>query len=129
MSSMRSVGGHVLTALVTLALVTAWIGARDIRRRAEATAEVARAQAASRPIDPAPVPPPTPIPDDVLKAADVDEQINIRVYANANRSVVNITTAATSAAGRWCSMCCSKHAQVFGSLSARMRSRAKASTR
>jgi len=43
-----------------------------------------------------PIPAPIPIPAEVLKAADADEQINIRVYANTNRSVVNITTAASS---------------------------------
>jgi S1-C subfamily serine protease len=36
------------------------------------------------------------IPEDVLKKADADEQINILVYAGVNRSVVNITTASQS---------------------------------
>jgi S1-C subfamily serine protease len=82
MGSLKSLSAHVMTSLVTLALVMLWVGGRDARRR-----EVA----ASRPgIEPA------PIPAEVLKAADPDEQINIRVYANTNRSVVNITTAATS---------------------------------
>ncbi len=39
--------------------------------------------------------PPT-LPEEVLKEADADEQINIRVYAAVNRSVVNITTATES---------------------------------
>ena len=36
------------------------------------------------------------LPPEVLKEADAEEQVNIRVYAAANRSVVNITTATES---------------------------------
>ena len=88
MSSLRSSGAHVMTAMVTLALAMLWVGARDSRRREAATTS-------------SPSPPPaalaaSPIPEEVLKASDADEQINIRVYANTNRGVVNITTAASS---------------------------------
>jgi len=37
---------------------------------------------------------PPPMPAELIKAVDADEQINIRVYAAVNKSVVNITTAA-----------------------------------
>jgi S1-C subfamily serine protease len=81
MANLKSLAGHVLTALVTFALVILWVGKTDLGRRESVATQA---------------PPPTPIPAEVLKAADADEQINIRVYANTNRSVVNITTAATS---------------------------------
>jgi S1-C subfamily serine protease len=81
MESVKSIGAHVVTALVTLALVQFWFVARNPARR--------EPSAISNPE-------PLPIPGDLLKAADADEQINIRVYANTNRSVVNITTAASS---------------------------------
>jgi len=81
MASVKAVFAHVVTVLVTLALVMIWVGKTDLGHKAS---------------DVAPIPPPTPIPAEVLKAADADEQINIRVYANTNRSVVNITTAASS---------------------------------
>ena len=83
MASLKSAAAHVMTALVTLALVMLWVGGRDARRREVATGT------------PAP-PEPAPIPAEVLKAADAEEQVNIRVYANTNRGVVNITTAASS---------------------------------
>ena len=85
MDGLKALMGHVLTALVTFALVVVWTGNRDPLRRDHPVAAI---------------PAPTPIPLEVLKAADADEQINIRVYANTNRSVVNITTAA-SAIGRF----------------------------
>ena len=81
MASLKSAAAHVMTALVTFALVMLWDGNRDAGRR---------------PVAAPPAAEPTPIPPEVLKAADPDEQVNIRVYANTNRGVVNITTAATS---------------------------------
>ena len=84
---MKTLGGHVLTALATLALVMFWVIGRDATKRREA--EMAVASASPR-VEPA------PIPAEVLRASDADEQVNIRVYANTNRGVVNITTAATS---------------------------------
>ena len=83
MASLKAVIGHVLTALVTFALVMLWVGRTEPRRVADVVAQI-------------PPPAPIPIPTEVLKAADADEQINIRVYANTNRSVVNITTSASS---------------------------------
>ena len=82
MGSLKSLAAHVMTALVTFAMVMLWVGARDAGRR-EASATRPGFE-------------PTPIPAEVLKAADPDEQVNIRVYANTNRGVVNITTAASS---------------------------------
>jgi S1-C subfamily serine protease len=82
MGSLKSAAAHVMTALVTFAMVMVWVGARDAMRR-----EVAASLPSFEP---------TPIPAEILKAADPDEQVNIRVYANTNRGVVNITTAARS---------------------------------
>jgi S1-C subfamily serine protease len=83
MLSLKSAAAHIMTALLTFTMVMLWVGGRDARRQE---------LIASLPGPPEPV----PIPDAVLKAADADEQINIRVYANTNRGVVNITTAASS---------------------------------
>jgi S1-C subfamily serine protease len=77
MASLKALGAHVLTALVTIALVWFWAGKRG-------------------PSSVASIPAPQPIPAEILKASDADEQINVRVYANTNRGVVNITTAASS---------------------------------
>jgi S1-C subfamily serine protease len=105
MSSMKAVSGHVLTALLTFGLVVAWSADRDARRRVvpssldprpEAPAARLARPAAPAASVPAPATPPASIPADLLKAADADEQINIRVYAGTNPSVVNITTAASS---------------------------------
>ncbi len=82
MGGLKSLSAHVMTALVTIALMMLWVGSRDARRVGVA-AKV-------------PVFEPTPIPVDILKGVDADEQVNIRVYANTNRGVVNITTAASS---------------------------------
>jgi S1-C subfamily serine protease len=82
MASLKSAAAHVMTALVTFALVALWVGVRDARRR-EVSASLPSFE-------------PSPIPTEVLKAADAEEQVNIRVYANTNRGVVNITTAASS---------------------------------
>ncbi len=88
MASMKSVSGHVVTALVTFALVVFWLGDRGSTHRLSPLVQIPRT--------PMPAPAPAPIPEELLKAVDADEQINIRVYANANRGVVNITTAASS---------------------------------
>jgi S1-C subfamily serine protease len=82
MASLKSAAAHVMTALVTFALVMLWVGARDARRR-EGVAHLSVVE-------------PSPIPPEILKEADAEEQVNIRVYANTNRGVVNITTAASS---------------------------------
>jgi S1-C subfamily serine protease len=94
MSSTKSIVVHVLTVLVTFGLVVLWFG--DRRQRPGPVTQVRRGEGlAARPIAAAPAPAPVPIPEDLLKTFDADEQINIRVYANANRSVVNITTASS----------------------------------
>ncbi len=92
MSGWNRIGSHVLTILVTLGLVALWFGPgrgplNQIARQGSAVA--------AAPTEPAvpPVAPPA-LPADILAKADADEQINIRVYAAVNRSVVNITTAA-----------------------------------
>lgn len=92
MATMKAVGAHLATVIVTFALVVLWFGDRDAKRRASPTFPDNRSSV--RPTEPSP--PPTPIPAEILQAADADEQINVRVYANTNRSVVNITTAAAS---------------------------------
>jgi S1-C subfamily serine protease len=40
------------------------------------------------------VPEPEPLPEDLLRAVEADEAVNVRVYEGANRGVVNIDTAA-----------------------------------
>jgi S1-C subfamily serine protease len=92
MGSEKGFASHLLTALVTFGAVVIWSGYRDQQRRGRPPARVAMAPEVAA----APAPIPAPIPDEILKLADADEQINIRVYANTNRGVVNITTAASS---------------------------------
>jgi S1-C subfamily serine protease len=82
MDSGKGWASHLLTALVTFGAVVMWTGYRDHQK--------------ARTFAPASLPSPIPTPDAILKAADPDEQVNIRVYANTNRGVVNITTAASS---------------------------------
>jgi S1-C subfamily serine protease len=85
---------HLLTILVTLGLAAILYNqARQSPRAQVPRPGHARVDAA--PATPAvpPVAPPS-LPEDLLKLVDADEQINIRVYAAVNRSVVNITTAA-----------------------------------
>ena len=81
MESLKTVGAHLVTVLLTLVLVQLWFVDRNPAHRGPSAA---------------PNPEPVPIPAEVLKAADAEEQVNIRVYANTNRGVVNITTAASS---------------------------------
>jgi S1-C subfamily serine protease len=97
MSTMKTVMGHLVTVLVTLMVVTLFFGGRLGAQRQAPPPPVPRtlrpqaATPAAAPYRPA-APPPPAVPAD-LKDRDVDEQINIRVYAAVNRSVVNITTA------------------------------------
>src|SRR5947199_137668 len=93
-----TIAGHVVTALVTLALAVALLGERRDSGRSGAV----MAQIPGR--NPSPPPPPRPaipaaapvsvppLTAEVLKQADADEQVNIRVYAAVNHGVVNITT-------------------------------------
>jgi len=89
MTSWRPAASHVITALATFALVALWFGDAGIPIR---RAGGGRPAPPSGPAVP-PVAPPS-LPEDLLKRVDADEQINIRIYAAVNRSVVNITTAA-----------------------------------
>ncbi len=89
MGSGKGLVSHVVTALVTFGAVVVWTGYRNPARPAPVNAPPVEFASA-------PLPAPAPLPPEILKAADVDEQINIRVYANTNRGVVNITTAASS---------------------------------
>ncbi len=88
MNGGKAFASHLLTALVTFGAVVLWSGYRDQQTRKQPPAFQLP--------DAGPTAAPTPIPDEVLKAADPDEQVNIQVYANSNRGVVNITTAASS---------------------------------
>lgn len=96
MGSMKALGSHLLTALVTFGAVVIWTGSRERQARSPLETTPAWGTSSTTATAPAPLPPSSPIPEDVLKAADPDEQINIRVYASTNRGVVNITTAASS---------------------------------
>lgn len=99
MSSSKTLLAHLVTAAATLAVVAMLFGGRLGAQRHAPLAQIPRirqAPSVTRPPAPAyqlPAVPPPAIPAELLKSADVDEQINIRVYAAVNRSVVNITTA------------------------------------
>ena len=104
MGRFRSIAGHALTAMVTGLLVLLLVGERLKAQRPlpPRAPQPLRAPApnAFPPQFPSsesgyrlPAVAPPPLPSEVLKAVDADEQINIRVYAAVNRSVVNITTA------------------------------------
>ena len=106
LSLSRTVLAHTATVLVTLALVLVLSGVRlggrllpaqispRLRQvQTPAPPRPATEQPASRPqatADPQAPPP----PEDVLKELDPDERNNVKVYAAANKSVVNITTEA-----------------------------------
>jgi S1-C subfamily serine protease len=91
MSSWKPAATHVLTILVTLGVAALWFG----QARRSPVAQIPGRARVEIPAAPA-VPPVAPpgLPEDVLKLVDADEQINIRVYAAVNKSVVNITTSA-----------------------------------
>jgi S1-C subfamily serine protease len=103
----KSVLSHVVTAFLTVMLITVIFGDRVGLRRVPPVAQIpGRARLQTPPL-PEPVAPsspnvPTrriggsapPLPDDVLKDLDPDERINVRVYNATNKSVVNITTEA-----------------------------------
>lgn len=102
MVNWKSISAHLLTVATTLVMVALLFGERlgaqrqpplnqipGLRRlQPQAPPKPARPEGYRLPAVTAP-----PIPPDLLKSADVDEQINIRVYQGVNRSVVNITTA------------------------------------
>jgi len=111
----RVILAHAGTVAVTLMVVAMLLGGRMIlspqpplARRPTTGPTLAPAQPVQVPVPPLPVPvspeqdrqPPVPVagsgvpapPEDVLKDLDPEERINVVVYANVNRSVVNITT-------------------------------------
>lgn len=102
MMSWKTVFAHAATAAVTLALVLALFGERSETHRPAPLVQIPRLfrqpdSTRPRPAEritsaPAPVPIP-PLPAGVMKKMDAEEQVNVRVYAAVNRSVVNITTA------------------------------------
>jgi S1-C subfamily serine protease len=105
MERTRSVATHLVTVLLTLALVMLWLNREDALHRGEAPpkpaarkppdadkARVGRAKVPSETYTLPKVASPA-ISDDVLARVDADEQINIRVYEAVNRGVVNITMA------------------------------------
>jgi S1-C subfamily serine protease len=103
----KTLSAHTATALITLTLVFVISGGHFSGRLLPAQASGPRSQLHAPP-PPEPVtqePPPTttrptinpqaPLPpEDVLKELDPDERNNVRVYASANKGVVNITTEA-----------------------------------
>jgi S1-C subfamily serine protease len=98
MVTWKAIAGHVLTAIVTLAVVLVLFGDRLGANRRAPVAQIGRPFTRSGgPTAPAPyqlpaVAPPA-LPAEVLKQVDADELDNIHVYAAVNKSVVNITTA------------------------------------
>jgi S1-C subfamily serine protease len=96
----KAVTAHLITMGLTFALAFWMLGGRIGLQRPAPLAQIpgfSRPKASARPSGgnyqlpdvTAPA-----LPADVLKSSDADEQINIRVYAAVNKSVVNITTAA-----------------------------------
>lgn len=98
MSTLKTITAHLITVVVTLTLVGLIFHDRLGAQRQPPFNQVPRrspqpaAQPPTTPYQLTPVAPPS-LPAEILKSSDVDEQINIRVYAAVNRSVVNITTA------------------------------------
>jgi S1-C subfamily serine protease len=97
MTAGRTLFGHTLTVLVTLALAMAWLGRGDRPGKAVGPGEAIPHLAPMRPQAAVPsLPPPTPPSAEVLAQLDAEERVNINVYATVNRAVVNITTAASA---------------------------------
>ena len=103
---MKTTSSHAATALVTAGLFLLFWAPPGARPPAAPAAQVrkAPAQAPPRPAPATPAPSPLPlqveappIPAEVLSRVDAEEEDNIRVYAAANRGVVNITTVAEEA--------------------------------
>jgi S1-C subfamily serine protease len=97
MNSLRTLAAHAVTVVVTLMLASVLLGIRPSAPRPQPAPIVAP----PRPTEPPPKfeQPNVPLPElplKVLEEADAEEQVNIQVYAAANRSVVNITTATES---------------------------------
>ncbi|AGA25489.1 S1C family serine protease [Singulisphaera acidiphila] len=102
MANWKSISAHLLTATMTLAMVALLFGGRLGAQRQPAVNQIPGFRRLEVPVTPKPARPgdyqlpavpSLTIPPELLKNADADEQINIRVYQGVNRSVVNITTA------------------------------------
>ena len=98
MSTWKTFAAHAATAAVTLILAVALFGDRSGARRPAPLAQIPRILRAAARVPPRRErrcrrPLALVLPADVLKDVDAEEQVNIRVYAAVNRSVVNITTA------------------------------------
>jgi len=90
----RTLAAHGITAIASLTLAWAWFGAEGgdepvalAQLPPAAPGKVARPRGAPVVVAPA-------VPAAALAGVDAEEQVNIRVYAAANRAVVNITAAA-----------------------------------
>src|SRR5215472_14658312 len=101
MNSLRTLAAHAVTVVVTLMLASVLFGIRPSAPRPQRQPTPVPIAERSRPAEPPPkfeqpsVPPPA-LPPKVLEEADAEEQVNVQVYAAANRSVVHITTAMES---------------------------------
>jgi S1-C subfamily serine protease len=105
MPSLRTILAHVVTVALTLVVAVVLLGnVLRMHGRPAPLAQIPRILREPRQVEPPrpaedyqlPKVEPPAIPEDVLRQADADEQINIRVYAAVNRSVVNITTASVA---------------------------------
>jgi S1-C subfamily serine protease len=107
MDMLRSVTAHAVTVLITLVLVLALFGARlrgpgaqqsrpTVPPFTRLTPPGERPEGRKSPQLEPPSAPLPELPPKLLEEADAEEQVNIRVYAAANRSVVHITTATES---------------------------------
>jgi S1-C subfamily serine protease len=103
-STAKSIATHVLTAVVTVALVTWWLGPPGAARRPVGAQQAAAPPRRGSPSADNPPPvadnsastsPSTEVPAELLDGADADEKANITVYAATNRGVVHIKTAAS----------------------------------
>ena len=110
MDGLRTASRYLLAVLITFVVTRHWLagGVGDAGGRGRAVLAQQNGRVA-RPPFPRPTPA-TPtatpfvepntarpdIPADLLRISDADAQINIRVYAAANKGVVNITTAASA---------------------------------
>ncbi len=110
MDGLRTASRYLLAILVTFVITRHWLAGGFSANRGERRVVLAQEPGQA-------IPPPFPrpsstalpaepfvepdtarpdIPANLLRLADADEQINIRVYAAANKGVVNITTAASA---------------------------------
>jgi S1-C subfamily serine protease len=86
---MKGLASHVVTALVTLAVVMFWVGGRGFPAGRGKAPDGAGTPSREMP------PPPSlePLPPEVLERSQADERVNIHVYQSSNRGVVNINAA------------------------------------